>query len=534
MISGDTHPRPGALRVPEAPAAERTAPTRRTGPAVRFWWVFLGFAALLLFRSRELFTRVIIEEGDAAANSILVEQAKQFSQLVGNYSRIGFHHPGPGFLYVQALGEWGLYDRLGVVPSPWNGQAIAILLLNAGLVALAVTIVCRRLTDGAWLPAGARLATGAWLLAGVGGAALLYFGTHYDLVTSTWPPFAYFPPYLLLLAAAASVATGGVRDLWALALAGGLLVHGHAEFLFLATLPVLASVGVLLRRNRGGVRRLLRDNRRHLVVAGAVLAVLALPIVVNLLRNWPGEFGKYLSYGKGHSANPVWAAAWYAFRVWDDQTLVAIPMAVLLFAAAVVAVRASGHPYLRAGLAFAVLGVGSFLLYAIIGIDSLTEYYIGFFTRAVPLFLILLAVAAVVGRTGPAGRYLGVGLAVAGLVAALGSPALVNRRLEVPDVPAALAVLTPRLAPGQPLVVRVAPIESWAEAVPLALSGHRRGLRVCFTNQSLRLEATPAYLCSNDEIRTGLPVTVARDGHDPAGLVRIADLNKSAVWASTP
>ena len=496
----------------------------RRGPrGVRFWWVFPVFAALLLFRSRDLFTRLIVEEGDAAANSILVEQAKGFSQLVGNYSRIGFHHPGPGFLYVQAFGEWSLYDLLGLVPSPWNGQAVAILLLNAALVALAVTIVCRRLTPPS---------AGAWVLAAVAGAALLFFSSHYDLATSTWPPFAYFAPYLLLLAAAASVATGGVRDLWALALAGGLLVHGHAEFLFLATVVAVTAVGVLLRQHRGRIPALLRDNRRQLYLTGAVLAVFLLPIVVNLIRDWPGEFGKYLSYGKGHSANPVWHAAWYVLKLWDDNVLVAIPLMVILFAAVVVAARVTRHPYLRAGLAMSVLGLGSFLCYAVIGIDSLNEHYIGFFTRAVPLFLLLLAVAAVAGRTHHAGRYLAVALALTGLIAALGSPALVNRRQEVPDAPAALDVLAARLAPAQPVVVQVAPIESWAEAVPLALTGHRRGMRICFTNETLQLEATPAYLCTADELRVGLPVTVARRGNDPAGLVRIAELNLSAVWAA--
>ncbi|MFE1596749.1 hypothetical protein [Nocardia sp. NPDC058705] len=52
---------------------------------------------------------------------------------------MGFHHPGPGLIYVQAFGEWLFYDVSSPVPSPWNGQAIAILLFNAAMMTLLVT-----------------------------------------------------------------------------------------------------------------------------------------------------------------------------------------------------------------------------------------------------------------------------------------------------------------------------------------------------------------------------------------------------------
>lgn len=79
--------------------------------------------------------------GPEAHVSTQVLAAKDFDLLVGNYSRVGFHHPGPALIYVQAFGEWLFYDVLNLVPIPWNGQAIGILLFNAAMMALALGLI---------------------------------------------------------------------------------------------------------------------------------------------------------------------------------------------------------------------------------------------------------------------------------------------------------------------------------------------------------------------------------------------------------
>jgi len=84
-----------------------------------FTWAppFAVILAILCFPNRFLFTRRLYEQGDAGANSILITQAKHFTLLVGNYSREGFNHPGPAYLYVQAAGEWLLDDTLHLFTS---------------------------------------------------------------------------------------------------------------------------------------------------------------------------------------------------------------------------------------------------------------------------------------------------------------------------------------------------------------------------------------------------------------------------------
>ena len=86
---------------------------------------------------------------------------------------------------------------------------------------------------------------------------------------STWIPYACFAPFLLYLFALASVSAGRLRHLWIMVLAGGLLVHGHAEFL--ALVPLLAVVALIPQRH------MLSAHRRDVLVATGVLALFLVP-----------------------------------------------------------------------------------------------------------------------------------------------------------------------------------------------------------------------------------------------------------------
>src|SRR6266536_2654221 len=178
---------------PREPAPwNAAAPPRRP---VIFGIAFATLLALLVVRNRALFTIVVDESGDPAANSIITAQAKHFALLVGNYSRLGFSHPGPGFFYVQAFGEWLFHDRFRIVPAPWNGQVLGVLVLNAALLAATMTVLA------GWLR--------SWPATALAGAAALGFlARHGQAASVMWPPFMYVLPFLLLLVAAASVAAG--------------------------------------------------------------------------------------------------------------------------------------------------------------------------------------------------------------------------------------------------------------------------------------------------------------------------------------
>src|SRR5215469_4155805 len=129
----------GGQETTTADSAAATGPGRRLIPgsrpsrssprlttARRPWWIWaVPFAlvlAVLVIRSRFLFTASFYEQGDAGANSILIQQAMHGRLLIGNYSRGGFNHPGPAYMYVQAAGQWLFRYALHVVPTAWNAH----------------------------------------------------------------------------------------------------------------------------------------------------------------------------------------------------------------------------------------------------------------------------------------------------------------------------------------------------------------------------------------------------------------------------
>jgi len=498
------------------PVTSPEAPSRRTVAGV-FAVSFGTLLVLLLVRSRELFSRVVYEEGDFAANSIITYHAKHFAQLVGNYSRVGFSHPGPAFIYLQAAGEWLLYDVSGVVPSAWNGQAVGILTLNAACVALALTVIY------SWFP--------SWVAVAAAGGGFLAFVAAYDqLYSSTWMPFAYFAPFLLLLITGASVLAGRLRHLWLFVLAGGLLVHGHACFLLFVPLTGLAVLWPHRRR-----------LRPHVLAAAGVAVPFLLPIVLDLVLHFPGQIPKYFDYS-ARGLHPPLDAARYQLQFWAVNPFVALTVMAGLFLGVRLVARHLPRPdegrFLRAGVRVTAVATGLFFVYAIYGIDDLREAYVGYFSRAMPLSLLMLGLAGAttlvlaLAREPASWRLAVRGAALAaltaGLVAASSTIALVNRRGEVPGVPVALDAMAAQ-ARGRPIVLEVRSEAAWAEAVPMVIAGVRRDQRVCLADERWRLLVTPEFVCTPDELATGERFVVVRRAEVPPGTTGLADVSPSLV-----
>ena len=199
--------------------------------------------ALLCVRNRFLFTARLYEQGDGGANSILIEQAKHFTLLVGNYSRERFNHPGPAYMYVQALGEYLFQNALRLVPTAWNAHMLSVFALDCAFVALAVGVVYGRTRS---------LRGAAVCFAVFTGFAIAYP----PIVNSDWMPYMYVLAYMVFILAAGSVAAGRAQDAWIFALTGWFLIHGHACFLlFVPAVTAAVLAAVLWRRRVRGVRR---------------------------------------------------------------------------------------------------------------------------------------------------------------------------------------------------------------------------------------------------------------------------------------
>jgi hypothetical protein len=476
----------------------------------RPWWVWVVPSVLLFVllcaRNWFLFSARLYELGDSAANSILIAQAKHFTLLVGNYSREGFNHPGPAYMYVQAFGEYLFQNWLHAVPTAWNAHVLAVFALNGVSAALAVGVVY------GW--------TGSLKGAAACFAVLAAFAVaHPEIVNSDWMPYMYVPTYVVFLIAAGSVAAGRLADAWILALSGWFLVHGQACFLLFVPVLTLAVLAALVwprrRRLRAPARSFFAARRGAWVPVVVISAVFALPIVVNLVLHWPGDFGKYISYGRSAraGANGFGRVVGYALWYWWPYRLAWLaPVLLLVLALAAVLGLTSGsvRRFLLALLAINVVSTLTFLLYATVGIDVLAQY-IGYFYWSAPLIMVLIIVLAVVEalrfRLGTLRSIdLGTGVAVLAAVAAFTTLAVIpGMRTGTNDIdeslPSVVATLAAR-APGHPIVLSLDHV-AWPEVVGFLVQAERTGVRACIDDPWYTFIVTSQFICTPAEASAG-------------------------------
>jgi hypothetical protein len=481
---------------------------------VRLWWVVPALTAALLVllcvRNRFLFSTRLYEDADMGADSILVEQARHFTLLVGNYSRDHFHHPGPAYMYVMAAGESLFWAGLHLVPTAWNGQLLAVYALNSLFVGLA-----------AWVGYGwTRSLRGA---AACFAAVLTLAAVHPAVLSSDWMPYLYVPAYLTFLIAAASVATGRGRDAWVMALTGWFLIHGHACFLLFVPVISCAVLAAVLWPHRhslgASVRSFFAVQRRVWIPVAAISAVFALPIVLDLVLHWPGQFGHYLAFATsdksgGHGlVQAVRAALWYW---WPHGGAWALPVAGYAVAVAVTRwlAPASLRRFLAALLAVNALSSLVFVYYAMNGIDELSRHYEGYFYWSAPAITLLVIVLGVIEAVP-----LRLGTVIAGGAVVLVLAALAvapNTRTSttssdpaVPSsgqdtdaaLPGAVSTLAAR-AGGRMIVLRLDP-QFWGDVTGLLVQAERTGVRACVANPEYTFIVTSQFICTQRDIADG-------------------------------
>ena len=393
----------------------------------RPWWVWTApFAAVmgvLLVRNAFLFTTPLHEDADMGANSILIEQARRFTLLVGHYSREKFNHPGPAFLYVQSWGESVFWAALHVVPAAWNGQLIAVYALNALFAALVVAV-------GYGVTRSARAAAACC-------AALLAFAALIPATfSSDWMPYILIMPFLAFVVATASVAAGNLRDAWIAALAGWFLINGNVAFLFFV--PVIAAGCVVAlgwprrRTLLASSRSFFARQRRVWIPVLVISALFAFPIAANTALHWPGEFGKYLSYSPKQGDNHLRQVVDYTLHFWwpgAARVGLLVPVAAYLVAGLLTWRLAPGpaRRFCVSLIAFVALSSVAFLVYAVVAIDELdpTGYFIGYFYWSAPAIMLLVALFALAESLPALPSLTGLAVAVTAAVVACAAFAVV-------------------------------------------------------------------------------------------------------------
>src|SRR6266550_950296 len=219
-----------------------------------------------------------MEFGDFAKDALRITNAKHFAEIYGPHSRWGFYHPGPAFLYLYAAGEYLFHDWLGV-SSPHAAHLLIGIVFQVTCGVIAVLYLAKK-TSLTVVPVAIAL-------------LFVHWNSMLGAPNSIWPPHVLFGPFLLLIAFGAGVASGDVKLLPIVIFAGGMLLHGHvAQPLFVIPLGCLALISVF----RSG-----EYKNAHLAISALILAVFALPIMIDALRGFHSNIATIFHHIKTHA-----------------------------------------------------------------------------------------------------------------------------------------------------------------------------------------------------------------------------------------
>ncbi|MBB4863850.1 hypothetical protein HNP46_002710 [Pseudomonas nitritireducens] len=326
------------------------------------------------------------EMGDFAANSLLIQDAKSFSLLVGNYSRVGFNHPGPAILYVLAAGEYVFFDKLGWVNYAFAGQLISVVLYNAFWLTL-IAVLLHRMGLARHV-----------VLAAVSAFCLATAIEDHSFFNGIWFPHLYFFPFAVLLLSLARLIQEKADSLWMLAISAGFLINGHASFIAILglMLVIVLIYSFFFGAQRGGVLRpeFLKKNALPLFVAVVLLVLFFVPLIILTVKEFPGPLGDYLAFGGGHKPNKLKNAIGFVSLYWGGKSvfLAAIVVSALLWRARTADRTTRVTRSLLVVLLAATLAM---LFYARYGVDYLEQTYIGLFYFSVPsIFAVALVTYA--------------------------------------------------------------------------------------------------------------------------------------------
>jgi hypothetical protein len=462
----------------------------------------VGFAVVvfvtLVVRNHTVLSHPIYENSDFAANSFLVDDAVRLRLLVGNSSKYRFNHPGPAFLYVQALGQQIGYRWLRLVPGQFNGQLLGVYALQAvviGLIARTVQRHFRSISVSVVFMAVAVLLLSGRFASG-------------SRLASAWPPWLVVVPLALALVAGASVAIGELRDLPTLVFSTGLLWHDHASFVGLAGVSLAGLAVLWFVGHRDSWRAELREYRRPIVIAAVIEAVFLLPVVLELVLHFPGPWGDYISYARNPSGPGLGLSTvfHYVTDFWGVHAWIRITLAVVAVAGIVIAraVRVPGRRrYLLALFGAAIWATVLATVYAAHGVDSARFTYEAYWYAAAPAIAVAATAAAIVSLL--AGRVtlrpVAAVVSVAALAFGLTGPSTLATYRGVFWLPAAVqAARVDTQRHGRTIAIRF-PHEAWPRVVGLLEQANRTHVPMCLEDPEWTWLVTTREICSRAELR---------------------------------
>lgn len=354
----------------------------------RAWaFTFCVFSILLFVLNWGSINHNNIENGDFAANSLLIQDAKHFALLKGNYSRVGFNHPGPAVLYCLALGEVMFYDWLPVAKSPFSGQLMGAAMYIAFWLVLMARLF-RRTTDSF---ISSLLLVSFFLLF----STLVPFTdpTH-NFYNNIWMPLLCFFPFVTFFVAVSRLSVGKQDSLGTMAISAGFLINAHASFIVLVPLIVFAALALnflskfIFEKRYLITFKSLLENRKKIIFAFGILFIFLLPIILLTILEYPGPLAQYREFSKAHNANSLREAITFISYYWGGREAFFWGLFSLLLIAITIKWWKQFSDMVWGVFSAIVASTIAVLYYAIKGVDYLHEPYIGYFYYAAPILLI--------------------------------------------------------------------------------------------------------------------------------------------------
>jgi hypothetical protein len=240
--------------------------------------------------------------GDYAALELYTRLAAQGRQLLGPYSRFGFHHPGPAYFYASVP----LYVL--------SGERFAGILLTAALInVVSIALLLRRLGREGGVSA---------LLAGAIVIAMFLSWRGPAWIFSAWNPNVAVLPFGVALVSFAAVAAGNLRALPLAVLAASFAAQTHLGVLPAAVAVALAAVLLLLPpvRRAAGLPPVGKAPTAPILLALILAAVLWTPPILEQLSPEGGNLSHIFGFSslpdERHSAGEALVASGAAIVGW--------------------------------------------------------------------------------------------------------------------------------------------------------------------------------------------------------------------------
>jgi hypothetical protein len=181
----------------------------------------------------------------------------------------------------------------------------------------------------------------------------------------------------------------------------------------------------------------------------------------------------------------------------------------------------------------------------VIGVDSINQYYICYFSWANPVVLLLVSLIAAAELIASAGRGKALAVTAAAAVAAwwvfAAAPATQLTTVYVdPEnpragystdalLPAGVAAMGV-LAAGRTIVLTF-PHDAWPTVTGVLVQAERTGVRACVPDRHWKFMLTSQFICTPAQVAGGYPMSLDPAGDQPRGVTAVARFQGAIVAA---